>query len=234
VSLTNTYLDLKLQELYLSYEFECKREEEREELRQQREMEKEQQALAREIAEKQKKILKDETHFKKALEELTAKRETVSEAEKESYEKRIKELEEKLQAFSDERADLDYRIQNTGAGYVYIISNIGAFGESVFKIGTTRRLEPLERIKELGDASVPFGFDVHALIFSHNAYNLESTLHKAFEKYKLNKVNPRKEFFAVSIQEIENVIRTHHDAVVEFVKIPEAEEYRKSLMMVKS
>ena len=117
------------------------------------------------------------------------------------------------------------------ADYVYIISNIGAFGENIYKIGMTRRLNPQDRIDELGDASVPFNFDVHAMIFSDNAPALEAALHKAFEDRKLNMVNKRREFFYVTLEEIKDVIKKNFDKTVEFFEIPDAEQYRVSQKM---
>lgn len=115
------------------------------------------------------------------------------------------ELETQLQDIDKAMKDIDYREANQRAGYVYIISNIGAFGENVYKIGMTRRLDPQDRVDELGDASVPFNFDVHAMIFSDDAPALEAALHKAFEDRKLNMVNTRREFFNVTLDEITNV-----------------------------
>ena len=112
----------------------------------------------------------------------------------------------------------------------YHIPNIGAFGENVFKIGMTRRLEPRERIDELGDASVPFTFDTHALIFSDNAPALESKIHAHFEKARLNKINNKKEFFRASIAEIHQVVREHYDKTVDFVEVAPAQQYRESLL----
>ena len=127
--------------------------------------------------------------------------------------------------------DLDYREANQRAGYVYVISNIGAFGENIYKIGMTRRLNPQDRVDELGDASVPFNFDVHAMIFSDDAPALENALHKAFENRKVNMVNHRREFFNVTLDEIKDVIRQNYDKTVEFVDIPDAEQYRESRKM---
>ena len=126
---------------------------------------------------------------------------------------------------------MDYRLENIGAGYVYIISNIGAFGENIFKIGVTRRLEPLDRIRELSSASVPFKFDVHALIFSYQAYNLEKELHNLFDNKRVNLVNNRKEFFNISIEEVETALSKYKDLTFEFNKIPDAEEYRETLKL---
>ena len=110
-----------------------------------------------------------------------------------------------------------------------MISNIGAFGEGVYKIGMTRRLDPMERIEELGDASVPFWFDVHAMIFSNDAPDLEAKLHEHFSSGRINKINTRKEFFRASIDEIEEVIRRCYDPSAEVIREALAEQYRESL-----
>ena len=107
-----------------------------------------------------------------------------------------------------------------------MISNIGSFGKDVYKIGMTRRLDPMERVRELGDASVPFNFDVHALIFSDDAPALEAALHRRFEDEKVNKVNSRREFFHASLDEIKRVVKENYDKTVEFTNIPDAEQYR--------
>ena len=127
--------------------------------------------------------------------------------------------------------DIDYRQANMRAGYVYIVSNIGSFGENVYKIGMTRRLDPQERIDELGGASVPFKFDVHAMIFSDDAPALEAALHRAFEDKKVNIVNQRREFFNVTLDEIKDVVKKNFDKTVEFIDIPDAEQYRVSIKM---
>jgi hypothetical protein len=129
----------------------------------------------------------------------------------------------------EEEKIVDYREKNAKAGYVYVISNIGSFGDHVFKIGMTRRLEPMERIDELGDASVPFSFDVHALIFAEDAPSLESRIHAHFEVSKVNKINNRKEFFRATIDEIEKAVRESFDSSVDFIKTFPAEQYRESI-----
>lgn len=138
------------------------------------------------------------------------------------------ELEKNLEDIEKAIKDVDYREANQRAGYVYIISNIGAFGENVYKIGMTRRLDPQDRVDELGDASVPFNFDVHAMIFSDDAPALENALHKAFEDRKLNMVNQRREFFNVTLDEIKEVVKKNFDKTVEFIDVPDAEQYRVS------
>lgn len=120
--------------------------------------------------------------------------------------------------------------QQTKSGHVYVISNIGSFGEDVYKIGMTRRLEPLDRVKELGDASVPFKFDVHAMIYSEDAPDLENELHKEFENNRVNLVNRRREYFNVSLDLIEEVV-LKNNSEIEFIKVPEAGEYRESIIL---
>jgi hypothetical protein len=120
--------------------------------------------------------------------------------------------------------------QITKTGYVYVISNIGSFGRDVFKIGLTRRLDPMDRVWELGDASVPFPFDVHIMIASDDAPKLERALHESFHKKRINRVNPRKEFFRVAIDEIVKAVREHHGEV-EYKADAEALEYLQSQNM---
>lgn len=229
VSLTQRFLDLKLQELYLAFEYEQKKEEEKEALREQREKEKEEKALQKEIETKKKVIHKEMSHLENIISELEMKLIVADESEKNSLELQILELKENLNKFEEEIEELDYRTAYAAAGYVYVISNIGSFGEDIVKIGVTRRLDPLERINELSSASVPFKFDVHALIFSYDAYNLESSLHNKFSDKRLNIVNNRKEFFNISIDEIENELQVYKDLTIDFSKVPEAQEYRESL-----
>jgi hypothetical protein len=120
--------------------------------------------------------------------------------------------------------------QQTKSGYVYIISNIGSFGDGVFKIGMTRRLEPLDRVRELGDASVPFTFDVHALIYSEDAPALEAELHRHFNEHRLNLVNNRKEFFRVDLAELKGKLEELKPDV-DFLTDAEAQDYHQSLLI---
>lgn len=121
----------------------------------------------------------------------------------------------------------------TRSGHVYVISNIGSFGEHVYKIGMTRRLDPLDRVRELGDASVPFQFDVHAVIYSEDAPALEAALHRAFNSRRVNQVNERKEFFKVTIDEIAQVVH-QHAGEIQITKDAEAKEYRQTLAMMQT
>ena len=230
VSIREEFLNLKYHELYLGYEFERKKAEEKEALREQREKEREEKALQKEVEIKKKKINKEITHLQKLVKELNLRlAETKDENEKNDILSQLEAANQNIKEYTDEEKELDYRLENLGAGYVYIISNIGAFGKDIFKIGVTRRLDPLERINELSSASVPFKFDVHALIFSYNAYQLETELHNKFSKKRVNKVNNRKEFFKVSIDDLEKELMNYKDLTIEFTKTPDAEEYNESL-----
>ena len=225
-------LNEKLQELYLAHEYQVKRQEEKEAARQAREDQREQEKLEKEIREARAKIDKERRHFTSALQKLQLRLGAANDQqEREDLQTRIDELSLQNSKLDEEEKLLDYREQNARAGYVYVISNIGAFGEGVFKIGMTRRLEPMERVDELGDASVPFRFDVHALVFSDNAPALEAKLHAQFAAGRLNKVNGRKEFFRANLKEIEAVIRANYDAVVEVVHAAPAEQYRESIRL---
>ena len=232
VELTNEYKKLKFDELYLAYEYQQKKEQEKEEAKRAREELREQQKLEREIKEAREKIIKERKHFSAAIKELEEKlKKATDENERLLVEKNLAENKERLAELDKEEKVIDYREQNAKAGYVYIISNVGAFGEGVYKIGMTRRLEPMERIDELGGASVPFDFDVHAMIFSDNAPELEAKLHEHFYDTRINKINDRKEFFKADINEIEKVIKENYKKVVDVIKEAPAEQYRESLLM---
>lgn len=233
ISLTPKYLSLKLEELNLAYEYQVKKEEEKEEAKRIREEQREAQKLLKEIEEARKLIEKEQAHYSKAMQSIEKQIELASEEDRPALLEKKADIQKQLEKLEKEIQDVDYREANQKAGYVYIISNIGSFGENIYKIGMTRRLNPQDRVDELGDASVPFRFDVHAMIFAEDAPALESALHKAFDKKKVNMVNGRKEFFNVTLDEIESVVKSNFDKTVEFVKTPEAEQYRESLMMKK-
>ena len=230
VSISQEYKKCKLEELYLAFEYQRKKQDEKEEQKRAREELREQQKLEQEIRAAREKILKEKKHFASAIKELESKLTAVSdEADKAAIIEKLEDVRQKMLDLDKEEKIIDYREKNAKAGYVYIISNIGAFGENVFKIGMTRRLEPMDRVDELGDASVPFAFDVHALVFSENAPELESKLHQRFYNTRLNKLNSRKEFFRADIAEIEKVIKENYDKVVDVLKEAPAEQYRESL-----
>jgi len=188
--------------------------------------------MSKELEEARKNIVKEQLYYKTALERIEIQIAGSTDVSEDLLAKK-EELMGKLLDIDAAIKDLDYREANKRAGYVYVISNVGSFGKDVYKIGMTRRLEPLDRVNELGDASVPFNFDLHAMIFSDDAPTLENALHQAFEHKKVNMINQRREFFNVSLDEIEEVVKRNYDKTVEFLKIPEAEQYRESIMLKK-
>ena len=232
ITISQEYYDLKVEELHLAFEYAQKRQEEKEEQAEIRRQQREQAKLEKEIAEARKVAEKELHHYEQALAKIDAQIFSCLDADKKAeLEAKRKELAEGVSSLTAKLEDIDYRLTNQRAGYVYIISNIGAFGENVYKIGVTRRLDPYERVDELGDASVPFDFDVHAMIFSADAYALEAALHQAFDSKRLNKVNRRREYFRVTLDEIKAVVRANHDSTVEFKDECTAEQYRISLKM---
>lgn len=235
IHITDNYYRLKIKELDLAFEYQKKKQEEKEELRRKREEMREAEKVAREIEEKRKELEKEQEHYKNYLKKINEQIEVEKSEERKQYLLAKKEeLDNNINDVKLALEDLDYREANHRAGYVYIISNIGAFGENIYKIGMTRRLEPEERISELSGASVPFRFDVHAMIFSDDAPKLEAALHNHFADKKVNLVNGRKEFFNVTLEEIKQVVKENHDKSVDFVNVPDAEQYRESLMIRKN
>lgn len=233
VSISQRYFNLKIDELYLAFEYAQKKQEEKEAQKEARERMREAAKLAKEIEEARKKLEKEQRHYQNALKAVDDQLKNASEADRPAIEEKRKELVSQLEKIDKEFKDVDYREANQRAGYVYVISNIGAFGENVYKIGMTRRLNPMDRVDELGDASVPFNFDVHAMIFSDDAPRLEAALHNAFADRKLNFVNQRREFFRVSLDEIKKVVKENYDQSVEFIDLAPAEQYRESLVLLK-
>ena len=230
--ITDDFFQLKIQELYLAYEYEEKLQEEKEEQRrikqQMREEKREEEKVKKEIARAEAEAKRDEEMFQKALETARIEAAAASAEQKSKYELRIKALKEQLIEVQQKKERALSMAQQTRCGHVYIISNIGSFGEEVYKIGVTRRLEPEERVKELGDASVPFEFDIHAMIRSKNAPELEKKLHESFNKFRVNRINTRKEFFKMKLNQIEHKC-TELGVNVEFTKLAQAKEYRETL-----
>lgn len=230
INIEQEYIDLKIQELKLALEYQLKKQEEKELAREAKARAREEAKVLKELQEERAKAEKEKSHYtnainetKKLLENSTDQKQHIALIEK------LKELQERMDEINTNIANIDYREANQRAGYVYIISNIGSFGENIYKIGMTRRLDPMERIYELGNASVPFNFDVHAMIFSDDAPKLEAALHKAFEDKKINMINKRREFFKVTLEEIEKVVKENFDGSVEFIKNPDAQQYRETL-----
>ena len=235
IHIVDEYYKLKIKELDLAFEYQKVKQEEKEELRRKREELREAEKVAREIEEKRKELEKEQEHYQNYLKKINEQIEVEQSEERKQYLiSKKEELDNNVHDVYLALEDLDYKEANQRAGYVYIISNIGAFGENIYKIGMTRRLEPEERIAELSGASVPFKFDIHAMIFSDDAPKLEAALHNHFADKKVNLVNGRKEFFNVTLEEIKQVVREHHDKTVDFVNIPDAEQYRESIMIRKN
>lgn len=234
VQLSPDYVKLKVDELQLAYEYAQKKQEEKEEQKRIREQMREEAKLQKEIEEARRDIEKEQQHYTNALIKLNKQLESCDDIEKEVLLEKKQEIESHLTELDVAIKDIDYREANKKAGYVYIISNIGSFGENIYKIGMTRRLDPMERVDELGDASVPFKFDVHAIIFSDDAPQLEAALHRAFENKKVNMINNRREFFKVTLEEIEEVVRNNYDKTVEFERIPQADQYRESIRILEN
>lgn len=229
ISISRDYLRYKVDELTLAFEYAQMKQKEKEEQKALKEQMREEAKLLKEIEEERKRLEKEQTHYANALQKINNQLKLNPDdsdllAKKQELEKQAIEIEKAIK-------DVDYRQANKRAGYVYVISNIGAFGENVYKIGMTRRLNPEERIEELSSASVPFNFDIHALIFTDDAPTLEAALHKAFEDKKVNMVNQRREFFNVTLDEIKRVVKQNYDKTVEFIDIPDAEQYRISMKM---
>ncbi|BAY46653.1 hypothetical protein SAMD00079811_42660 [Scytonema sp. HK-05] len=234
-AITSQFLDLKLQELSLTHEYQEKKYQEQEEQRIIREQMREEERALRELEKVKQDAEREERRYQEALEKARREIESATGKTQEKLFSQIEELQKRLAQAEANRKRAISQAQMTKSGHVYIISNIGSFGEDVYKIGMTRRLEPMDRVKELGDASVPFPFDVHAMIFCENAPELESCLHKRFDTRRMNKANEKKEFFRVSLEEIVKVVREIDEELkickseVKFTKIAEAADYRKTL-----
>lgn len=222
------YILLKHSELQLTYEYQEKLRAEKEEQRRIQEQIREEEKAQRELDRALKEAEDEEKKYARALEKARGELEHSYGLESEKMQGKVALLEQQLKEALANKERAISRAQLTKSGHVYIISNIGSFGENRFKIGMTRRLEPMDRIRELGDASVPFEFDVHAMIYSENAPELEGILHDAFSAKRVNLVNDRKEFFDVSIDEIAEAV-LKHDAKIVIIKIPEARDYRETM-----
>lgn len=212
------YHALRIEEIELTSDYLIKVQEEREVAREERERLREERKAEQEIAAERARLEKEREHYQNVLESLRAQG-ALDEAA---------DLQERLEAIGQAIEVNDYRAANIRAGYVYVISNIGAFGRHVVKIGMTRRLDPMDRIRELGDASVPFPFDVHALYFSEDAVRLESELHQEFGDHRLNQVNLRREFFFATPEQVRLVLADKVGNLLEFTDDPEASQYFQS------
>lgn len=226
IAITTAYYNLKMQELDLAFEYQQEKQAEKEERKELRAKMREEAKAQKELEAARLKTEKEQSHYLNALNNL--QKQILQNGETADLLEKKAEIEAHLADIEHDLQQLDYRQANAKAGYVYVISNIGSFGEDVYKIGMTRRLDPMERVDELGDASVPFNFDVHAMIFSDDAPKLEAALHNAFSDRKVNMINTRREFFHVTLDEIKAVIKANYDKTAEFVEIPDAEQFHAS------
>ena len=214
--ISDEYHQLRLQEIELTSDWLMKKQEEREQQKEERARIREEKRAEKELAEERERLNKEKLHLENAINALSQKGESNP------------DLEEKLGLLNNAITENDFRLANIRSGYVYVISNRGAFGENVVKIGLTRRLEPNDRINELGGASVPFRFDVHALFFSEDAVTLENELHHHFRDKAVNVVNKRKEFFFAKPSEVREVLIAKVGNLLEFSETAESLEYLQS------
>lgn len=217
IAVSDEFHALRIEELELTADYLQRKQEEREAAREERARLREERRVERELAEQRAQLEKERAHLENALAQVRATGED------------DETLLGRLGAIDQAIAENDFRAANIRAGYVYVISNVGAYGTDVVKIGLTRRLEPLERVSELSGASVPFKFDVHTLYFSEDAVSLEGELHQHFSDRALNRANPRKEFFFATPSEVRDVLLGKVGNLLEFKDEAEAEEYYQSL-----
>ncbi|MCU0732569.1 MAG: DUF4041 domain-containing protein [Hyphomonas sp.] len=223
VVISDAYVDLKLAELRLTHEHREKQKAEREERAEAARLAREEQKLQRDL----ERAEEEEARYARLLERAQKEASTAIGPELEAYRAQVAVLERDLAEAHARTERAQALAEQTRSGYVYVISNIGSFGEGVVKIGLTRRLDPIDRVRELGDASVPFAFDMHAMIYSDDAPSLERALHGAFEATRINVTNARKEFFRATIDEVEHAVRRLAPEAP-FIKDVEAQEFRET------
>ena len=219
IRIATPYFQSRVRELELTADFLQKQAEEKEAERVERERLREERKVQQEIERERARLEKERQHYANALEALVAKGDDAGAA-------RIREQLDDVQRAIE---DVDYRAANIRAGYVYVISNLGSFGEEMIKVGMTRRLDPMDRIRELSDASVPFNFDIHALFFSKDAVGIETAMHERLTDRRVNLVNQRREFFRATPLEAKRHLAELAGELLQFQDVPEALEYRESL-----
>jgi hypothetical protein len=227
--INQSFLDVRLEELKWAVSTHELRQQELLEQREIKQQIREEEKARKEMEKAIKEAEKEERMLQKALEKARAELASANEEQRKEFEAQLADLEGKLIEAEERGQRALSMAQQTRRGHVYVISNIGSFGENVFKIGMTRRLEPLDRVRELGDASVPFSFDVHAMLYSEDAPALEKELHRRFDRESVNKVNPRKEFFKVTLAEIKQAVEQQDLTDMHWTMKAEAAEYRESL-----
>jgi hypothetical protein len=221
IRISPAYYQLRVRELELTADYLEKQAEEKEVERAERERMREERKAQQEIERERARLEKERQHYANALEALLRNGDGSGSAR----------LREQLDEVNRALENVDYRAANIRAGYVYVISNIGSFGERMVKIGMTRRLDPMERIRELSDASVPFNFDVHAVFFSRDAVTIEADMHARLSSVRVNSVNRRREFFRASPTEVKVHLGELSGELLEFTEVPEALEYSQSLLV---
>lgn len=220
IEVNDAYEQLRNEELSLTADYINKLAEEKEAEREEKARLREEKKVQQEIERAREKLEKERQHYENALEKLVAN----------GDEEGAARLREQLADVAKAIEDVDYRAANIRAGYVYVISNVGAFGGRMVKIGMTRRLEPMDRVRELSDASVPFNFDVHTLFFSNDAVDVETSLHQRFADKRVNRVNLRREYFYATPGEVRDaLVELAAGEVLHFDETPEASEYNQSI-----
>lgn len=218
IHISAEYHALRVQELELTADYLEKRAEEKEREAAERDRLREERKVQQELARERARLEKEHEHYSNVIRRLVEQGKLEA---ADQHRGTLADIEKAIQ-------DVDYRVANVRAGYVYVISNIGAFGEKMVKIGLTRRIDPTERVRELGDASVPFRYDTHALFFSDDAVGLEAKMHERLADRRVNWVNKRREFFYVTPAEAKTHLLDLAGELLEYVDAPEALEFRQS------
>ncbi len=219
VAIDEGFHGLRLEELQLTADHYLRVEQEKEDAREERQRQREEAKDQEEFKRRKKELLKEQSHYQSLLERSRTNGDEAG----------LREARQRLAEITESIEEVEEMAANIRVGYVYVISNVGAFGERVVKIGMTRREDPMQRVYELGSASVPFKFDVHALVFSNDAVSLETALHREFDARRVNQVNRRREFFRVSLPEVRAALeKVGANHVVEFHELAEAPEWRQS------
>ena len=219
VAIDEDFHALRLEELQLTADHHLRVEQEKENAREERQRQRDEAKAQEEFKQRKKDLLKEQAHYRSLLERSRLNGDEAG----------LLEARQRLAEITESIEEVEEMAANTRVGYVYIISNVGAFGDRIVKIGMTRREDPMLRVFELGSASVPFNFDVHALVFSQDAVALETALHREFDQRRVNTVNRRREFFEVSLGEVRTALeRVGANHVVEFRELAEAPEWRQS------
>jgi hypothetical protein len=215
------YHALRVRELELTADYQMKVQEEKEAAREERARMREEQQAEKELHAERERLEKERGHYAAVLDALSS---SGREDERDELAAKIAEIDARI-------AENDYRTANIRAGYVYVISNVGSFGPGIVKIGMTRRLEPLDRVRELGDASVPFGFDVHTLFFSDDAVGVETQLHRTFAEKRVNRINLRREYFYTTPRDVKIALAEIAGSLLEFNEYADADQYRASQLI---